>query len=130
MPNRLNLGTVTTPAEKIEQALTFIASPNMGTNPRKDDYCYQPCQHGLHVCGQHPDGDNFLTIVNLPVRTAEEGQALFNVAKAAFATTSGEPQELVIDRQADFDTHEDFPMSRQMLDRLVRFWATGGEANV
>lgn len=122
--------TIATPAEKIEQALAFIASPKMGVNHRKDDYCYQPCRHGLHVCGQHPDGDNFLTIVNLPVMFAADSQALFDAAKALFATTTGEPQELVVDRQTDFDTHEDFPMSRQMLDRLVRFWATGGDANV
>lgn len=123
---------MTARAEAIEarfaEVLAFIDAPRMGTHKRKDDYCYQPCQLGLHVCGMHPNGDDFLTVANLPVETPAKARALFDLAKANLASADDQPRELVIDLQNDFDTVEDFPMSRQMLERLVRLWARGEAA--
>lgn len=87
-------------------------------DPRKSDYCYQPCENGLHVCGFHPDGDNFLTIANVRVRSADEARALFDRAKNELSTPDGEGGDFVIDLQMDGECSEDFMMNRQMLDRL------------
>ncbi|WP_295228028.1 hypothetical protein [uncultured Brevundimonas sp.] len=88
-------------------------------DPRSPDYCYQPCENGLHVCGFHPDGNNFLTIANVRVRSADEARALFDRAKAELATPEGDDGDFVIDLQMDGECSEDFQMNRQMLDRLM-----------
>lgn len=93
-------------------------------DPRSPDYCYQPCVNGLHVCGLHPDGDNFLTIANLAVRTPQEARALFDRVKVEIACTPGEDGDFVVDLQTDGDCEADFPMNRQMLDRLRILSAT------
>lgn len=111
-----------TRGELIERATAFAQNPPLGTNHARDDYCYTPCVYGLHVCGVHPDGENFLTVVNLSVRTAREARALFEAAKQ-FACAEDEPDDYVIDCQLDGLVEEDFLMSRQMLDPLIRLWA-------
>ncbi len=88
-------------------------------DPRSPDYCYQPCENGLHVCGFHPDGNNFLTIANYPTATEEDARVLFERAKAELATPPGEEGDFVIDLQIDGSCGEDFWMNRQMLDRLA-----------
>lgn len=111
-------------AQLIASATTFAQSPPLGTDPRRSDYCYAPCENGLHVCGRHPDGVNCLTVVNLPVGTEHEARALFEAAKQ-FACADGEPDDYVVDFQLDWSVEEDFLMSRQMLDPLIRLWAGG-----
>ena len=111
-----------TRGELIERATAFAQNPPLGTDHRRPDYCYDPCRQGLHVCGHHPDGVNCLTVVNLPVRTEREARALFEAAKQ-FACAEGEPDDYVIDFQIDWSVEEDFLMSRQMLDPLIRLWA-------
>ena len=88
-------------------------------DPRSREYCYQPCTNGLHVCGFHPDGNNFLTIANVRARSADEARALFDRAKAELATHEGEDADFVIDLQMDGECSDDFRMNRQMLDRLT-----------
>ncbi|KAK0351726.1 hypothetical protein LTR94_023822 [Friedmanniomyces endolithicus] len=78
-----------------------------------------PCENGLHVCGFHPDGKNFLTIANYPAATEEDARALFERAKGELATPPGEEGDFVIDLQIDGSCGEDFWMNRQMLDRLA-----------
>lgn len=85
---------------------------------RKADYCYQPCRFGLHVCGEHPDGMNFLTVANFPTRGSASARELFDRAKAEFAVADGEDGDLVVDLMLNSDCEEDFTMNRQMLDRL------------
>lgn len=87
-------------------------------NPNSPDYCYQPCTNGLHVCGIHPDESNFLTVCNLPTATPRAARDLFERARLECAATEGEPCDLVVDLQQRGDCSEDFPMTRQMLDRL------------
>lgn len=93
-------------------------------DPRRSDYCYRPCQNGLHVCGFHPDGNNFLTIANVAVRSADEARTLFIRAKEELGLPEGEVGDFVIDLQLDGDCDEDFQMNRQMLDRLIAMGAT------
>lgn len=88
-------------------------------DPRSPDYCYQPCETGLHVCGLHPDGKNFLTIANFPAATEEGARALFERARSELSTPLGEEGDFVIDLQIDGSCGEDFWMTRQMLDRLA-----------
>ena len=93
-------------------------------DPRSPAYCYRPCRTGLHVCGFHPDDQNFLTIANLPTRDAAAAEALFARAEAELAVAEGEDGDLVIDLQLNGDCERDFSMSRQMLERLI---AMGGD---
>ena len=93
-------------------------------DPRSPGYCYQPCENGLHVCGFHPDGNNFLTIANVLVRTEQEARDLFDRAKADLASPDGEDGDFVVDLQIDGGCSDDFRMNRQMLDRLI---AMGGD---
>lgn len=88
-------------------------------DPRRADYCYQPCNLGVHVCGQHPDGDNCLTAANYPRRSVSAARSLFDLAKAECAIAPGEPRDLVVDLMVDGDIVDDFLMSRQMLERLT-----------
>nr|WP_313425317.1 hypothetical protein [Brevundimonas diminuta] len=95
-------------------------------DPRSPDYCYQPCENGLHVCGFHPDGNNFLTIANITTRSPQEARALFDRAKAEFAVEPGTEGDFVVDLQQDDGCCEDFQMNRQMLDRLMALQAEQG----
>lgn len=88
-------------------------------DPRSPNYCYQPCENGLHVCGFHPDGMNFLTVANLPAADAEAAEVLFEWARAECSVVDGEPHDLVVDLQQNGDCTGDFGMSRQMLERLL-----------
>lgn len=112
-----------TKAQKIEDALAFAADPPMSTDGYSPDYCYTPCDNGLHVCGHHPDGVNCLTVVNLPTPDAAEARVLFDVAKAECGATPDEPDDYVVDLQQNDDLVDDFFMSRQMLPRLIGIWA-------
>lgn len=87
-------------------------------DPRSPDYCYQPCRIGLHVCGQHPDGDNCLTVLNLPTRNKSEAVDLFERAKADLAEPDKSESDFIVDLVIDGDIDRDFRMNRQMLDRL------------
>lgn len=88
-------------------------------DPRSSGYCYQPCVNGLHVCGFHPDGNNFLTIANIKVRSPAEARVLFERAKAELGEPAGSDGDYVVDLQMEGDCCEDFMMNRQMLDRLI-----------
>lgn len=99
-----------------------IPPPSLGLHPDRDDYCYRPCRHGLHVCGIHPDGVNCMTVANFPVRSAAAAKAPFEEAKQRFASRDDEPDDLVVDLQRDWDCEEDFVISRQMLQPLADFW--------
>lgn len=97
-------------------------------DPRSSGYCYQPCDTGIHVCGFHPDGNNFLTIANFKASSAAEARAWFEKAKADLSGTR-EDGDFVIDLQVDSCVEDDFYMSRQMLDRLAAITrADGGGA--
>lgn len=96
-------------------------------DPRASGYCYQPCDTGVHVCGFHPDGNNFLTIANFKARSAEQAREIFETAKADLAGTK-EDGDFVIDLQIDGSVEGDFYMSRQMLDRLASIHARATEA--
>jgi hypothetical protein len=110
------------------QALAFAATPPLGTDPRAADYCYTPCEHGLHVCGFHPDGENFLTVMNLPATTAALARAVFDAARAEVAGEDSD-RDLVVDLMQHGACEADFPMNRQMLERLAHLWAASlGEA--
>lgn len=88
-------------------------------DPWSTNHCYQPCRFGLHVCGEHPDGINALTILNVPVATAALARDLFDRARAELAAEPGQPFDFVVDLQIDHDCDQDFRMNRQMLDRLI-----------
>lgn len=87
-------------------------------DPRKPDYCYQPCENGLHVCGFHPDGLNFLTVANIRTPNAEAAKGLFERARLECCAEDGEPVDLIVDLQIEGECDRDFPMTRQMLERL------------
>ena len=87
-------------------------------NPFRRDYCYQPVETGVHVCDQHPDGDNAMTAANIATSSAESAGELFERAKAELAATADEPHDLIVDLMIGGDIAEDFAMTRQM---LVRF---------
>ncbi|MHC3128153.1 hypothetical protein OB03_13110 [Brevundimonas sp. GN22] len=86
-------------------------------DPRSANYCYRPCFNGIHVCGVHPDGDNCLTVLNLPL---EHGAArsLFDAAKAELSEPDKDESDFIVDLCVDGDINEDFRMNRQMLGRL------------
>jgi hypothetical protein len=100
-------------------------------DPKSKDYCYQPCRFGVHVCGEHPDGENCMTVANITVQTEAEARALFERAKTELAEpTAQDDSDFVVDLQIDDDCSEDFLMNRQMLARLLamgeEFRATHG----
>lgn len=97
-------------------------------DPRSPRYCYQPCWTGVHVCGQHPDGDNCLTALNLPTRGTAEAVALFERAKAELAEAEDGESDFIVDLVINGDIDRDFRMNRQMLDRLKALSAAPGEA--
>lgn len=82
---------------------------------------YNPCSVGLHVCGsQDIDGyDAAATVANFPVRSPDEARRVFAIAKAELAE-SGDDFDMVVDLNVGRDDlHvDDFPMRRQMLERL------------
>jgi hypothetical protein len=87
-------------------------------DPRSRDYCYQPCRFGLHVCGEHPDGTNCMSVANFPTKDAATARALFEAAKADLSEPDKDESDFVVDLMVDHDTPEDFRMNRQMLARL------------
>lgn len=97
-------------------------------DPRKRDYCYQPCRFGIHVCGHHPDGQNCMTILNIPTRTFAEAEALFQTAMADLAEPAGQEADYVVDLQNNYDCERDFMMNRQMIDRLRALTVQGDAA--
>jgi hypothetical protein len=101
---------------------------NLSTNPDDSDYCYRPCDTGVHVCGLHPDGRNFLTVANFPITSRSAARALFRAAKAELAAADGELFDLVVDLQLGGECDTDFPMTRQMLARLEQLAAAGGRS--
>lgn len=96
----------------------YVAKGWPPIDPRKPDYCYQPCRFGLHVCGEHPDGMNCLTVANFPTRGSASARELFDRAKAEVAVADGEDGDFVVDLMLNSECEEDFTMNRQMLDRL------------
>lgn len=87
-------------------------------DPSSPDYCYRPCKTGVHVCGQHPDGDNCMTVLNLPAPSPAEAIALFSKAKAELAEAENADTDFIVDLMINGDCDCDFPMNRQMLERL------------
>lgn len=81
---------------------------------------YAPTAFGLHVCGSDDAAYEFVTVANFPARSAREARAMFEQAKAECAAIEGEPCELVVDLCLGHnEIPEDFPITRQMLDRLT-----------
>lgn len=111
----------------VERVLAFAANPPLSDNPRSRDYCYTPCDTGLHACAYHPDGRNCLTLANMPCPSPEMARQVFEAAKAELSCAKGEGDDLVIDLNIDLNgpggVEDDFYMSRQMLPRLARLWA-------
>lgn len=101
-----------------EMAAEYEAKGWPSIDPYSQDYCYQPCLYGVHVCGPHPDGINCLSEANFPALNEKGARALFAKARAEFEARDGEPDDLIVDLMIDGDILEDFPMSRQMLGRL------------
>jgi hypothetical protein len=88
------------------------------TDPWSPDYCYRPRKNGLHVCGEHPDGVNCMTVANFPARSAAEAQAMFEQARSECAALPDEPHDLIVDLNRDWDCETDFPITRQALAKL------------
>lgn len=107
-------------AEQTEAELNAIYAANgwPSVDHRSPDYCYQPCRTGLHVCGVHPDGENAMTVLNLPTRTADEARGLFERARIEVGEARGQKADYVVDLMINRDCDEDFGMNRQMLERL------------
>lgn len=71
-------------------------------DPKSNDHCYQPCRFGVHVCGQHPDEENCMTVANIPLRDEAEARALFERAKADLADpTAQSDADYIVDLQID-----------------------------
>jgi hypothetical protein len=86
----------------------------------KDD-AYHPCRTGLHVCGADAEGVSPITVLNLPTVNASHARALFERARAQFASAAGEPFDVMVDLMTAGDCDIEFPMTRQMLARLEAF---------
>lgn len=97
----------------------YVAKGWPTVDHRKPDFCYRPCRFGLHVCGEHPDGINALTVANFPTRDEDSALAFFEAARAELAEPEGSDSDLVVDLMTDHDCEETFSMNRQMLDRLA-----------
>lgn len=84
------------------------------------DRLYHPCWCGVHVCGASPD-EAAMTVGQIPARNEAEARAIFAACKAEAEAQPGEPQDYVVDLNIDRDNlHvEDFPMTRQMLQRCL-----------
>ena len=97
----------------------YSGNPGMEVNdgPR---HCYQPCETGLHVVGQHPDGVNCYTVANLTMRNPDAARGLWEAARVAYEVAEGEPHDLVVDLMQNTHHTDDFLMTRQMLARLLR----------
>lgn len=103
----------------------YTGNPGMEVNGGPQ-HCYDPCDNGIHIVAQHPDGVNCFTVANLSVRTAEEARGLWVAAKAECEAIEGEPHDLVVDLMMNTWHEDDFLMTRQMLARLISQYATGG----
>jgi hypothetical protein len=85
---------------------------------------YHPCNTGLHVVGIDDDNPALLhgphfTIENVRARDEAHARKMFEAARAECAATPGdEPCDLLVDLRVDGDHIDEFPMMRQMLDRL------------
>ncbi len=81
---------------------------------------YHPSFPGVHVCGADPTETFPITVADFPLRTDAEARRLWGLCRDECANADGEPYDLVVD--LNFGEHDecvaDFPMSRQMLDRL------------
>lgn len=117
-----------------QDAVRYSGNPGMEVNGGPD-HCYEPCDNGIHIVGEHPDGVNCFTVANLSTQTAQEARALWDAVKAECEITEGEPHDLVVDLMMDTYHEDDFLITRQMLDRLIRTalhpngrgpWAAGG----
>ncbi len=84
---------------------------------------YHPCDTGLHICGVDDDNEALrygphFTVLNLPLNEGD-ARALFARAEAELAHDDMATADLIVDLCIDGSTEENFPMMRQMLDRLV-----------
>lgn len=84
------------------------------------DRLYHPCWYGVHVCGSSPDGAA-MTVGQIVARNEAEARVIFTACKAEAEAQSGEPQDYVVDLNIGRDNlHvEDFPLTRQMLQRCL-----------
>lgn len=70
---------------------------------------------GIHVCGIDQEGEEFFTQANFPGASREQ----FLRAKAELAS-DGDHHDFIVDLVGvNGDIAEDFPINRQMLDRLT-----------
>jgi hypothetical protein len=76
---------------------------------------YNPCRDGIHVCGIDPAVELHFTEVNIPWAS----RADFDRVRAECACRDGDPDDFMVDFMCAGDILDDFPMSRQMLNRLV-----------
>lgn len=96
----------------------YSGNPGMEVNGGPH-HCYDPCDNGIHIVAQHPDGENCYTVANLSVRSPEDARALWEAGKAECEVVAGEPYDLVVDLMMDTLHEDDFLMTRQMLSRLI-----------
>jgi hypothetical protein len=82
--------------------------------PDTGDTHYDPCTHGLHVCGQFEN--HFYTVCNIPL-PKKHARAVFEAMKNTLGEL--EDADFTVDLQMDGDHLEDFQMHRQMLNRLI-----------
>lgn len=87
---------------------------------RRADELYHPCWCGIHVCGSSPD-DAAMTVANIQARSPEEARIIFLACRTEAEAAPGEPADYIVDLNLDRDNlHvEDFPITRQMLDRCL-----------
>lgn len=83
---------------------------------------YHPCPTGLHVCGiddegNRPVGPHF-TVLNLVAADADAARRLFDAGKIECAANEDVESDFIVDLMIDGDHVDDFPMMRQMLERL------------
>lgn len=84
------------------------------------DRLYHPCWCGVHICGSSPD-DAAMTVGQIAARDEAEARVIFAACKAEAESQADEPQDYVVDLNISRDNlHvEDFPLTRQMLQRCI-----------
>lgn len=94
----------------------------MQTRTAEGDAIYNPCDVGLHVCGD--DNGEAVTLANFPCRSADHALRIFEMARTEFAV-DGDEWDVVVDLNISRDEKQvaDFGMHRQMLNKLAAFMA-------
>ena len=83
---------------------------------------YDPCDLGIHLCGQTDDGEQPTTVANYPMASEDEARQLWELARGVAEVTDRDEEDFIVDLNLRDGCVDDFSSNRQLWPRAIEAW--------